>query len=65
MKPRHFETKQPRNQKPETKKPSPNIGLLIGDAGPSIGCGTTELGYGTTPNGCRGGSRFVKGDSEI
>ena len=23
--------------------------------------GPTELGYGTTPNGCRGGSRFVKG----
>ena len=30
-----------------------------------LGYGTTELGYETTKDGCRGGSRFVKGDSTI
>ena len=26
-----------------------------------VSYGTTELGYGTTPDGCRGGNRFGKG----
>ena len=29
----------------------------------SLSLSATKIGYGTTPNGCRGGSRFVKGDS--
>ena len=44
--------------KSEIRKPS----SIVQSHPQELRIGTTELGYGTTPNGCRGGNRFVKGD---
>ena len=47
------------------KDPTKYLGRDEAQTGPWHGHGTTKTGYGTTEAGCRGGSRYVEGDSKI